>query len=175
MAAKRTRRRRSEQQELLLPRDLDLPALVPVWERAWEQTRAWERTFELVEAAIEVDDAAVVLQVQQDPRLAGDVGQRRRGQGRVVGLGIEFDAAAGRARLDRVRARVGVSLDRGGHREACERECQEYPVEDVHLPEDVLYLEVAWADHDIADEEMQLIRRTLTEQPMAKRYRPPRN
>ncbi len=28
----------------------------------------------------------------------------------------------------------------------------------------VLYLEVAWADHDIADEEMQLIRRTLTEQ-----------
>jgi uncharacterized tellurite resistance protein B-like protein len=28
----------------------------------------------------------------------------------------------------------------------------------------VLYLEVAWADHDIADEEMELIRRTLTEQ-----------
>lgn len=28
----------------------------------------------------------------------------------------------------------------------------------------VLYLEVAWADHDIAAEEMQMIRRTLTEQ-----------
>ena len=28
----------------------------------------------------------------------------------------------------------------------------------------VLYLEVAWADHDIADEEMGLISRTLTEQ-----------
>lgn len=28
----------------------------------------------------------------------------------------------------------------------------------------VLYLEVAWADHDIADEELQLIRQTLTEQ-----------